>query len=237
MASGNRTLTRELYDSLVEGFREAPGNGAHAARRAGTDRRMARRGWDLGWKNYPWARPIKLVLADEANLARARVADITRQAAEEADRKRDAAKEEHVKTLAEEQQILKVARGDVLGALVLAAELVPAMRHLAKRIIADCQPQPDGSPPLITAAAAMQLMARHATLVQKAVGAAEAVVQLSRLDRGQPGTIVGVKPTAPELTYAEALEELEAAESLLGVARKGGLAPGPEAEEAQETKH
>ncbi len=221
-------MTRELYDSLVEAYRESPGNAAHAARRGGCERRMARRAWDLGWKDYPWARPIRLVMADEANLARARAAEITRTAVSAADAQRDAARKEHVEALAQEQQVLKVARADVLGALVIAAELAPAMRILARVIVKACELGPDGALPGMKPVEAMHLMSRHATLVQKAVGAAECIVQLSRLDRGQPGAIIGLQGAAPTLSYEEALAELEEAEEVLSAHRAGtGELPAP----------
>ncbi len=119
--------------------------------------------------------------------------------------------------------MLKAARGDVLAALLVAAEIVPAMRSVAKSIAKACEPKADGSPPDIQPTVAMGLLTRHATLIQKAVGAAEAVIQLSRLDRG--ASTVNIGPATEDLSLDEALEELEALEETLGAARARGLTP------------
>jgi hypothetical protein len=223
-----RALTRELYDSLVIAFREAPGNASFAARRALCERRMAKRGWEIGWPQYPWAKPIKRVLENEKidAMAQARMATVRAQEAAEAER--DAARQEAIDAKKQEHQMLKAARGDVLAALVLAAELVPSMRAVAQAVAAACRSPgngPDGKPlpPAIPAPAAMGLLTRHATLIQKAVGAAEAVIQLSRLERGASTVNVGLSAPDEDLSMEDALEELEAIEEVLRTAKPGAL--------------
>ncbi len=69
----------------------------------------------------------------------------------------------------------------------------------------------------------MGILTRHATLIQKAVGATEAIVQLSRLDRG--ASTVNVGGVTEDLTLEQAVEELEALEEVLAGARTRGLLP------------
>jgi hypothetical protein len=218
---GRRKLTRGTYDALVEGFRVAPGNASNAARTAACDRRMAARAWASGWRDYPWARPIRDVLADEARDARALAARLAREEATRAEADREKARRESVEALAQEQQILKAARNDVLAVLVLGAELVPAMRSLAKVVAQACLPGPGGEPPDVSPSAAMGLLTRHASLVSKGVGAAETILQLSRLDRGASTANVAVAVTGvPEdMTTEAALAELEQVEAVLLEAR------------------
>lgn len=135
---------------------------------------------------------------------------------------RDRARSENIEVMAQEKQMLKAARGDVLASLVIAAELVPAMRMVAKAVAKACEAKPDGSPPDIPPSLAMGLLTRHATLIQKAVGATEAVVQLSRLDRGASTVNVGI--AAEDLSIEQAVEELEALEETLVAAKRVGLA-------------
>ena len=212
-------VTRDFYDKLVIVFREAPGNLTQAARRALCDRRMAKRGWEVGWpeRGFP---PVKDTLASEKNQAAAAAHDALRRQAAAADDARDRARADTAEAIAQERQMLKAARGDVLSALVIAAELIPAMRMVAKAVAAACAPKADGSPPDIPPTTAMGLLTRHASLIQKAVGATEAIVQLSRLDRGASTVNVAV---AEDLTLEQAVEELEALEEVLGAARSRGL--------------
>ncbi len=217
--AGRKGLTQECYDMLVIAFRECPDNAALAARRSLCGARMAKRLYDgRPYKDYPWAKQIKTVLEEERLHAMAAAREATRRSNEAAEAQRERAREEVLEGAVQERQILKVARGDVLGALVLAASLVPAMQQVAKAVAEFCKPGEDGSPPKIAPALAMAMLTRHATLVQKAVGAAEAVIQLSRLDRGASTINVGLAP-AQDLSLDQALEELEAIEEVLTAAK------------------
>lgn len=208
-------------------FRQHPGNAAEAARRALCDRRLAKRLWDGDpYPAYPWAKQISQVLKEEAEAASAAARDAARRQAEEAEAVREKARQEHIESLAQEKQMLKAARGDVLAALVIAAELVPAMRSVARSIAKHCEPQADGSPPAIPPGLAMQLLTRHTQMVQRAIGATEAIVQLSRLDRGASTVNVGV--AAEDLSLEQALDELEALDETITAARQRPRLPPAE---------
>lgn len=215
--------TRDFYEKLLNAYREEPGNATHAGRKCGCDRRAALFAWEKGWKHHPWARPIKDVLMEEREEARA----LARRKQEEmqlaAEATRDLARKEAVDARKQELDILRVARSDVLAALAIAAECVPAMRILAKVIAEFCRPGPQGQLPTIGPKDAMQLMTRHASLVQKAVGAAEAVIQLSRLERGESTVNVGLAQEQEPLTQEALFEELEAVEEILQAARQRRL--------------
>lgn len=221
MAGNRQPFTRETYAKLLEAFRERPGAIAFASRAALCDRRTAARTWDgAPRKQEPWAIPIRQVLADEhtAAMARTREAELARRDRERAEQESTAtkAREEHTEQLAAERQLLKLARNDVLAALAIAAEMAPSMRTLAAVVAHAAKRGEDGSLPDITPSQAMTLLSRHATIMQKAVGAADTVLALSRLDRGEATSIVGLQAVqGPELTYEEALAELEAATIVL----------------------
>jgi hypothetical protein len=160
------------------------------------------------------------VLEDDMLAARAAAREAERQRQVTIDAERDGKRRAFIEGKSQEEQVLKVARNDVLSALVIAAELVPAMRALSKVIQAAAQP-PDGSPPTISAKDAMGLMVRHSLMMQRAVAASAQVLDLSRLDRGEPTSIIGIGP-APTLSYEDALVELEEASELLTVVRARG---------------
>lgn len=224
MASGRRPLTQELYDSLVIAFREAPGNVSFAARRALCSRQLAKRLWDgRPYRDYPWAKPISFVLEEEKIAAMARARELARQDAQAKEAERAKATQEAIEAQAQETQILRVARGDVLSALALAASLVPAMKTATAVINKALEVGQDGKLPTLSVKDAMTLMTRHTQLIQRAVGAAEAVIQLSRLDRGASTANVAIAK-AEDLSLDQALEELEALEEVLSQAR-GALRP------------
>jgi len=226
MPGGWNLITQNLYDSLLAAFRDNPGRYASAARAACCAPATAKRAWLKGWpsKNH---KPIQLALEEEKRAAAAAARDAVRRQAEEAQAIRDKARLENIETLAQERQMLKAARGDVLACLVMAAELVPAMRNAGRVISKACEPGPDGSPPAISPALAMQLLTRHAQLIQRAVGSAEAVIQLSRLDRGAATAHVAITG-AEDMSLEAALDELETLESSLRAARPALVAPDPD---------
>lgn len=214
----NTALSRETYEKLVEAFRQTPGSYSLAARAASCDPRTAKRCW-LGpaYPKWPWALPIKALLEEEAAEAARQKRDADRAAAQARAEAQAAALErerrERQDALDEEKKLLRVARGDVLSALAIAAELVPAMRSVAKAVAAACQPDAAGNPPQIPPATAMGLLVRHGQMIQKAVGAAEVLVQLARTERGEANLNVAVAGVT--LTEEEALAELEAIQEVL----------------------
>lgn len=224
MSQGRRALTQDFYEKALALYRETPGACAEVARRLPCSRQLAKRLWaGPPYPVYPWARPISLVIEDERRAARARQLDLARQAQEADAAEREKARMSHIDSLAQEAQMMKVARGDTLAALALAAELTPAMRQLARVIVEAAKPKPDGAPPDISAVQAMALLSRHTQLIQRAVGAAETLVQLGRLERGQSTANVGVGGFSSELSFEEALEELTAVEATIQAMKgKGG---------------
>ena len=220
---GKRALTRELYDAMVAGFREAPGNASHAARVSGCDRRMAARGWTEGWcRQWAWARPISAVLAEERHAAKQKAAEAERAAEAAAAERAERARQKAIEAQAEEEQVLYVGRKDVLGVLVAAAELQPAMRKLARKVTEAIDRDKD-----ISLREAMTVLTRYAQVTQRAVMAADLMLKLSRLDRGEvTERVAGV--VEAEYTPEEAAAEIANANEALARAQARGLVlPGP----------
>lgn len=220
MGAGRRPLTRELYENLVIAFRETPGNATAAARHARCDRRLARRLWDgKEHQDAPWAERIKARLAREEAEATQEALRAQRAAHDQLEADRARLRQEAAQAQEQERQLLRTARGDVLASLAIAAELVPAMRQVARAITEACKPDPHtGAPPTLDPFKAMRLLGQHALLVQRAVGATEAVVQLSRLDRGATTAHVEVAGTEA-MGLDAALDELEALDQVLRAGR------------------
>lgn len=225
VAKYRNTVTREFYEKLLIAFREAPGNASHAARKVCCDVRMARRIYDEGDKRYEFARPIKAVLESEKRDAIVQLRSAKQRQEDAAEAQRESARQESIEAHKQEQQMLKAARGDVLAVLAMAMELIPVMRELAgvlKEAVAK-DPVTGKRSKEISAHVAMSLMTRHAQIVQKGVGAAEAVIQLSRLDRGATTVNVGVGAPDEALSLEDALTELEAISTVVAGAKRAGL--------------
>lgn len=224
----NRKKTKELYGLMLEGFRQAPGNASHAGRYAGVDRKTARNAWDNGWRGRPWARPIKDLLAEEERSGLARAAEVARQREAAALAEQEVARQESIEAAKQEALLLKAGRADVLGILLDARYLAPTMRALADIIRAAVLDE-NGRPlrnPGISPREAMSLISRHASVTSKAIAAAEALVERGRVQRGEPGQIVGI--AMKELDPAEAVEELEGGvELLVELISRGEIAPSP----------
>lgn len=214
---------------LVEGFRLAPGNASRAARFAGVDRKTARNAWENGWRGLPWARPIKDILAEERQTAMARAAELERRRHEAALADQEAARRESIDAAKQEALLLKAGRADVLGILANANSLTPTMRALGDLIRAAVLDE-HGRPlpkPGISPREAMDLISRHASVTSKAIDAAEKLIERGRVERGEPGQIIGIAATK-ELDFAEAGEELEASvEMLVGLISRGEIVPSP----------
>jgi hypothetical protein len=206
-----------MYQRALKLYRELPGNYSEAARRLGCGRNLAKRLY-LGppYRDYEWARPIKLVLEDERRVAAAQVQAATEKLALTESAEYERARREEIETLTQEAQLKKLARSDVIAALAVATELVPAMRALGKVISAAAMPA-DGSPSDVKPKDAMRLLSSFTLMVQRMVGAADQLVSLGRLERGQTTSNVGL---SVELSAEEAAAELSAIQELL--TSKGG---------------
>lgn len=225
-------ITQNLYDKLTDAYREHPAEHLLASRRSLCQRATAKKAWFLGWPQKGF-RPIQTIIQEERQAAAASARDAAKRQADEATSVREKARLENIEVLAQERQMLKAARSDVLASLVIAAEVVPAMRQVARAIAKSCEPGPDGSPPAIPPGTAMQLLTRHAQLIQRAVGAAEAVITLSRLDRG--AATAHIQLTAEDLSLEQAVEELESLEETLAAVRPKRLdAPDEDEDELRE---
>jgi hypothetical protein len=234
-----RPLTPELYEQLKNYFRTHPGDHQGAARATGIDWRFARRAYrGPPWKVWPWAPPIQAVLAEEEQRAARAKHDleIQRRAAlaDTAQRQRELEAEANQV----EENILRVARNDVLGGLVTFAKLVNGIGKLAERVntalergaVAQRDPATGAIvevPLNLDVLDALKVMGRFSLSARALIGAADTVLTMQRLRGGLPTSIVGVELANVSLEDAErevelAKHALERAKELGLVVHKGG---------------
>lgn len=217
-----RPVTREFYENLLAAYRDTPRNHGVAARRAGCDYRMAKRGWEQGWSpRLPWARPIRVMIDEEQIAARdlqRRLEDEERKASQE---ERDRARQDSVAALAQEGQMIKGGRAVVLNSLAVVATILPSLKKMADNLNAQIN---GGALP--TPVMTMRIMRDFSTVVGRLVMAAQQLVAVERDSKGEPSKVIGLEVTAG-LTVEEAVREIKEASALYELARERGLVDDP----------
>ena len=198
-----RVLTQELYDRLVEGFRRAPGNASHAARVADCDRRMAARGWNQGWLNQvTWARPIRDVIKEEMEAARAERLKLQEREREQQTQDREKARQDSVKAAAEEGQAAAIARANsiAIGGIIqgLLRGLIPLTRRVQESLATE-----DLRPREIA-----RMLGDAAWIVKHGNEAIKTAFELERIRLGEPTNVIGIQNNMTDVTTEEAVEEL-----------------------------
>jgi hypothetical protein len=226
-----RHITRELYDNLLRGFREIPGNASHAGRVAGCDQRMARRGWEEGWSpRMPWARAIKTVLREEQEAARKEQRRIEQQAKDASHEERARTKQDAVRALAQEGQMLAAGRANVLSTLASATQALPAV----KKMLADLNTNLLDPKLKLEPRASVRMFREFGLGVRYLVEASNRLIEAERTHNGEPARIIGIDGGA-SMSLEEAQETIEEVTALYALARDRGLLEvrvDPEKEEA-----
>jgi hypothetical protein len=119
------SITPKQFADLLIAFREQPGNYTNAAKYALCQARTAKRAWEEGWPRRPWGRvPIRKLLEQEAEAARAaRIQAEYKHAQEEADQA-IMARADAIKARAEEAGMVKTGRKNATNLAIVAAKLV-----------------------------------------------------------------------------------------------------------------
>ena len=152
----------------------------------------------------PWARPLRDVLAEEEGSARARTAALAEAELEHQKAIAEKGRDEHTEMRAQELQILKLARHDVIGALAAVAKLTPAVQVLADYVVREIQAGKIDDP-----AKAMRIIGQFVTTGSRCATMADTIIKLGRLDRGQSTENIAVAQIEAELTLEDALHVLE----------------------------
>lgn len=215
-----RVITHEMYDAMLQAFREQPGNASYAARAASCERRMAARAWEKGWPAQPWARPIRDVLTQERIQAKARQFKEQEQAAKREQELREKAKQEAIDALAAEGQMLKLGRSSVTSALAAAGILWPAIRRVAEELRVGIE----AGTAKLTDSQKMAFIKSYTWVVNIGASAASTLIEAERRHQGEPTEVVQhTLSTEDPQSLKEAMEELERVQEILRLAKENGL--------------
>jgi len=228
-----RALTQNLYKDFINYYRAHPGDFTGAHKHLKVTYTFAKRVY-LGppYTIWPWAEPIKQVLSREAedSLTAKHDAEVERRSELAALAAKQRANEQEANTI--EENILRVARNDVLGGLVGFAKIVSGIGKLAERvnhmleagIVYRKDPKTGLTiemPLELDPAEAIKVMGRFSLSARALVSAADTVLTMQRLRGGLPTSIIGVELASATIEDAE--KEVALAQHALSRARELGL--------------
>jgi hypothetical protein len=240
---GARGHTRELYDKLTEGYRGANGVHLRAAEYASCDWRTAQRAYEKGWKFHTWARPIREVLQEEANAAKAQAMERAAAARAAADAEAGKARQHRIDQLATEAAVMTAISKDVQNAAILVSSLTPAMQGFTRVIMKEVlEPEADGSynlqRPRFKAAGAttvkpleaMKMLDAFVRMANRVTQAGETIIALGRLERGESTVNIAA---VDNMTEDQAMEELAAAAEIHSRLRERRSGAGTDPDEPE----
>ena len=229
---GKKRLTKTMaaYQSLVDAFRQAPGNYSVAAKLAGCHRSAAKTAWELGWDKLGLvgAGPIREVIEADRTKARIAAAEAARKERDLADAAAAKKRNEALRALEDEALLMTSNRRGLLSLSQTVEKMIGILPLYAFRIqeaVAQDDPQNPGKlipikNPNISVETAMKVIQSIGLTANRLAYASSALVELSRLERGQSTVNVA---EAELVEVGDVLEEIRSAATLfdrLQAARK-----------------
>jgi hypothetical protein len=230
-----RRITREYAERLLQSFRLTPGNVTAAARHSGVVWSTAKAAWEKGIPHGPWEeyrRPFKDIIAEEQELARARLKEQNRKLAEDALRaeaerqkkQREAALQDVTNNRVQEASMVRLARSSAIvllnnltnvsaGAAALGKKVRESLEHTASK---------ERDLTLKETGQITTMIGRLSTALRQATDAAQKAMEMERLLLGEPGKIVGVQHLEG-ISVREAEERIEAASRAMQALKEDGI--------------
>lgn len=177
-----RAYTQHLYDRLVEGFREKPGNASHAGRHAGCDYRCAQRAWESGWPRKPWAIPIRQYLEQEKEAIRAERARAIEERARIDEEQREKQRQDAIDAQTQEALATRASRINAIALSNMISKLLPALIQVSENISKGIK---DGTY-TFTPQQALKIMGTASYVVRQANEAVRLALEIERVRVGDP---------------------------------------------------
>lgn len=220
-----RPITKDVYDKLIAFYREHPGQTDKAAKACGCSYNAAKRMWDGPPKLLaPWAVPAQTLFAQEAAAVQRLAAEDAARARADADAKEEARLGREREAKQWDENIMRLARNDVMRGLGNAAKLVDGMDKLAERVGDQLKRGVDnkGNPLEIAPLAALQILQRYSQSVRSLADAASSLVAIERVRAGLPSQVIG-HVDLTEITVEDAERELRILQDSVARAKRLGL--------------
>jgi hypothetical protein len=227
-----RGMTVETAEKLLAAFRTAPGRLAPAARAAGVCSDTAGHAWHKGLivQGFPqYRRPFRELIAEEQEVARARLAgeqaEAARLAAEAEARRRGTTREKALEDVTQERvqeaQLVRAARGSTLILLHTVTNLSAGLDKLGGKVRAVLELEAAKPDDQVDVRLVLRLLGQLTTSLRQCNDAGQRALEMSRLLLGEPTSIVGHATVGP-MTIAEARARAEALVRALDEAEAAG---------------
>jgi len=214
-------------------FRARPGAFTAAAKAAGVSPATAKKAWETGYPNDPEPRrPIKDLLAEEQEAARARMVDLERQtealtAELEAKRQAEAkakALEDANSSRVKEAQMVRGARAGAQALIATIGGVSGGVAQLAVKVGKALQTLAQSPDPLTMKdmTELTRVISTLASAMRQATDAAKSTMEMERLLLGEPTAIVG-HVHLTDVTLDEAEKRMGAAMKALERAKRMGV--------------
>lgn len=234
-------VTQEMYEALVQAYREQPGIHARAAKAAKTTPSTATKGWHKGWPKRGWP-PIKDLMKAEQLEARAQASEARRLGAlayeqqqrddfqarledlsRQANDMKLKAREDAIRTRKEEGEMVQMSRGAIrlnLGALIKLSQEV--LNKVVPQLVAQIESGyvigATGRKRKLTTHDQLKLMNQLALLLSRIIPESERAIKMERLLLGEPTEIIGLN--LHDMDAEEVIEMHEATQWAVERAKK-----------------
>jgi len=225
--ANKKPFTKEQYDQMVTHFRAHPGDIHGAARVVGCDWRTAARAWrGPPRRNAPEdvRRPIQEVFAAEEAARLQAQAEIDAQARAKIVEEAEQAKAHAIQAKQWDENILRLARNDVMKGLGTLANMTTGLDALAKRVNEQLVRGTDskGNPIDVPLGETLRVLVRFSQATRALTEAANALVAIERIKANMPTAIIALEHQGP-ISLEDAAREVELVGTALQRARHLGL--------------
>lgn len=163
----------------------------------------------------PWAKPIKVVLAQEKEQARTMLMDQQIAAEKKASDARAKAVEDAARGRAEEGQLVRASRINASALLKFSAQLLVGLAGKTDKVKALIDD------PMTDAVTILALMQRIASLAQQGIMVGEHAMKMERMLLGEPTEIIGFQVS--DMSMDMAMQEVQAAVRAANWTKRAGL--------------
>lgn len=199
----NQRVDQEVYDRIVEAFRDWGYNFAAVARAALIAPRTAKRAWELGWPERQFL-PVREVLRQERELARSgftedEAMELRKRTIRERERRlaevREQAAEDAIRAREQEAQGVRLARNLAINQLAALARLGPAVNQLTHQLAEKINDQ--GWLQATSVDEVTKLLTRLSLTSRRVLECGALAMKMERVLLGEPTEVIGHQEMSP----------------------------------------
>ena len=206
-----KAISRELYEQMLEAFREEPGNISYVAQKCNVEYRTATKCWKVGWESK-YFDPAKDVVEQEQLEARSRVAsEKAKRNLETVSIKSEVVRQDAIEIRTHETKMVRGARENCIALMACSQKLLGGAFQLAAKLGEQLKTEQLGVKD------GLAVVATIGKLIKDGNESAKLSLVLERLLVGAPTEIIGLTNITVEEAESEcrrALATIEMAKSM-----------------------